>query len=751
MNLVKWFRKNNTKLMAIVVIVLMIGFIGGSSLTYLLRGKGNANKPVAYYGKDIAIKGTDVMAAQKELEILEALQAGTILKALQDPIEQSPNMQSLVLGELLFSGQRPSKEVVAYIQQTIGKYQFRINKKQINDLYKSTEPNFYYWFLLDKEAEKAGFKVQNDASRIMLSQALPQLTGQTYSQLIGNIMNKSGISEDKILSIFGKLLAIIQYSHSICSGQDITLKQLKIISSSQRENIDIQFVRFNSEKFISKNDKPTNQQISEQFEKYKLFLPDEITPENPYGFGYKLPERVQLEYMAFKLDDIKKIVKEPTFDEQSQFYKNNLSNFTTQVKVNPDDPNSGTTTKTKLFSEVADQISAYLLQEKVNQKAESILQEAQSLANDSLEDYNDAELDKLSVEERAKLAGKYADIAEQLSAKYNIKIYNGETGELSAEDIQTDKLLSQLYVQGYVSELSLAQIAFDVEEFNLNLLGSYETIKSKIYLSFSPIKDKSATGKIMAIARVVKAIESSVPENFDLTYSKKPFILDPNQENKKEYTYSTKEKVTKDIKCLNAMATTKTKADEFLALATAQDDQVWENVIDKFNEIYEQEYPKDANEPNLSLAEDSNQPPLKLEEHYSLTKFTKETLLTIAQNQDNPASEELQNLLNKESQFLDQIFSLVPTDSNDSEFKPQIIEFKPDLSYYVIKSISEHHLWKENYEQMKALMSYRKDMSDSQSLAMVHFNPANILKRMDFRLAKDKKESSDEKNIAKDE
>ncbi len=29
MNLVKWFRKNNKKVMAVVVIVLMIGFIGG--------------------------------------------------------------------------------------------------------------------------------------------------------------------------------------------------------------------------------------------------------------------------------------------------------------------------------------------------------------------------------------------------------------------------------------------------------------------------------------------------------------------------------------------------------------------------------------------------------------------------------------------------------------------------------------------------------------------------------------------------
>jgi len=36
MNLVKWLRKNNMKVMAVVVIVLMVAFVGGSALNYLL-------------------------------------------------------------------------------------------------------------------------------------------------------------------------------------------------------------------------------------------------------------------------------------------------------------------------------------------------------------------------------------------------------------------------------------------------------------------------------------------------------------------------------------------------------------------------------------------------------------------------------------------------------------------------------------------------------------------------------------------
>ena len=42
---------------------------------------------------------------------------------------------------------------------------------------------------------------------------------------------------------------------------------------------------------------------------------------NPFGFGYKLPDRVQLEYVALKLQDVKGIVKAPTAEEAESFYR----------------------------------------------------------------------------------------------------------------------------------------------------------------------------------------------------------------------------------------------------------------------------------------------------------------------------------------------------------------------------------------------------------------------------------------------
>ena len=61
------------------------------------------------------------------------------------------------------------------------------------------------------------------------------------------------------------------------------------------------------------------------------------------------------------------------------------------------------------------------------------------------------------------------------------------------------------------------------------------------------------------------------------------------------------------------------------------------------------------------------------------------------------------------------------------------MEFKPDMSYYCLKSISVKRLNKEEYEKAKALRVYKEDVVQSQSLAAVHFSPENILKRTNFR------------------
>jgi len=94
-------------------------------------------------------------------------------------------------------------------------------------------------------------------------------------------------------------------------------------------------------------------------------------------------------------------------------------------------------------------------------------------------------------------------------------------------------------------------------------------------------------------------------------------------------------------------------------------------------------------------------------------------------------------------QFVDQLYSLVPQDNDTAGTLPLVMEFKPDLSFYVIKNISVKRLFKEDFDKMKATRLFREDYIQSQSLAVIHFNPENILKRMNFKAAESEEEPAD--------
>ena len=71
------------------------------------------------------------------------------------------------------------------------------------------------------------------------------------------------------------------------------------------------------------------------------------------------------------------------------------------------------------------------------------------------------------------------------------------------------------------------------------------------------------------------------------------------------------------------------------------------------------------------------------------------------------------------------------------------MEFKPGMSVYCIKNISVKRINQQEYEENKAMQLQREDYVQSGTLSAVHFNPQNILKRMNFKLVEAEEESPD--------
>ena len=702
--------------MAVVVIVLMIGFIGGSALTYLLQGSRGLKDTVATItGRKIT--NNDLIQARRELELLRMLRADDLLRA--------QGLQGVFLAELLFSAERGgSSELINRVKQTIRQNLYPISDKQINDLYRRSVPPHVYWCCLKEEARRAGIGMRNSEVGAILGSAIPQLFGgATYSQYVGSMITKQRIPEEQILSTVGQLLDVLQYGQIICSNGPVTAKQMLNAVSTEQESLDVDYVEFDAGVFVDPNGpEPSEAELTKHFDQYKSFFPNEVTDENPYGFGYNLPDRVRLEYMAVTLDDVRTIVTAPTQDEIGDYYSRNKAQlFTEQVRSDPNDPNSPMIDRVKSYAEVSGSISKQLLTDKTNSKADSILQEARSITEARLQE---ARIDASSAtsEQLKEKAGDYDAIAQKLSEKYKINVYAGRTGLLNALDIQMDQHLGNISLRGYgQNPVGLSKVVFAIDELGVSELGPFDVAKPKMYENIGPLKNPYGFGSIMALVRVVEAHKAAPPESCDVTYSTCSLQLDPNETETEEDIYSVKEKVVDDFKKLSAMDATRTKAEEFMNLIEMED---WDKATSVFEKLYGRHENRQENDPNT----------FRVQNEIGLRRIPLDILETlIIQNQGQPAMALRLNDIKNNKRYVDTLYSLIPADSNTVEELPVMMEHKPDLKVLVIKAISTKRIWKEQYEQMKTQSIFRQESALSQSLAAVHFNPANVLKRMNFK------------------
>ncbi|HNS20552.1 MAG TPA: hypothetical protein PKH24_08630 [Sedimentisphaerales bacterium] len=736
MSLMKWMRKNNKKLMAIVVIVLMVAFIGGSSFSFLMRGSGGVNKAVAYYGGKQKISHADRMEADAELKLLEDLGVVALL--------QRQDLRGLLLAELLFPQSRDSAGMLEAAREAIQRNQYHISDAQLVAMYKDrTVPSDLYWILLREEAQSAGIHVSNQQVGELLGRIVPQLFGATYTQMMKVWVNRSAMPEDRILATYGKLLAVLQYAQVISSMESLTSSQIRHIANNEAETLSAEYVQFDASAFADNQQTPSNEALLEHFDKYKASFAGDVNEANPFGFGYRLPARVRLDYIALKLSDVAGIVKTPTVEDTETYYQQNREReFTEKVPTDPNDPNSPQVDKVKSYVEVVDDIARQLTRQRILMKAEQILVDARNLADSGVSAAG-ADGNEPTTSERRVRATKpehnYARIAQDLSARHNVPLHSGRTGMLSAADVRSDSYLRRMSLVSYGrNPIPLSQAIFSVEELANDATILFTTSPAKMFLTLGPARDplvdsaKDISKHIMVIVRVVAAEPSAAPASLDDSYSTRALNLGEAAD-AEDKTVVVTDQVVKDLQALAAWDTTRAKAEEFLALAT-QDG--WDKAVTEFNKLYGEQAKADPNDPNV----------FRMDRRMNIQRISQADIQTLtAQLSNSAGASSYLREANKESELANRLFSLVPSVAQ----APQILEFKPGRCYYAIKSLTPRPLYQEQFQKMKGMAINREEYGQTQSLAVVHLNPQNILKRAGFRFV-DQKDQPDGKETKKE-
>ena len=728
MSLMVWFRKHNRKIMAFVVIALMIVFTIEPMMNYFSSARTGEGKVIAYYGSGKKISRQDVALANQQIEILRMLGIESVLRPEDPRFGSKQDLRIALLGELIFPERSNAVESIGRIKQIVSMDNYSVSDKQINEIYTKQHPASIYWLLLTREAHEAGVRTPIEYAKSQLEMIMPQLhRGATYSQIIAALENRNRVSEEQVLEAFSDMASVIEYCRTICATENRTIQQVLNQTNLRRETIEVNYVICGADTFADESFKPAAEKVAEQFEKYKGNFAGEVSEDNPYGFGYKLPERVCLEYIAVRLDDVASTVNPLTQQETEEYYQQHLQIFTRMVPLEPNDPNSESVAKTRSYAEVASQISKGLYQQRVDSKAERILLEAKSITEANLSGI-EAEQSKLTDEQIKKGSVDYAKVAAELSDKHKVKVYADRTGLLSASDIHADKNLAPLYAGGAgVTESPLVRLVFAVEQLKTSELGSMDVKAPRLYENIGPLKDAREgtgdyAGKNMMLVRIVAAEKAAEPKNINEKIDKHSVRFD-RQNTAGEDSNTIGELVIEDLKRLAAMDKTKSKAQEFVAMA-AKDG--WKDAVDEFNRVYG----KGKDDSNTIS---SKKHTFTLNMRSGLRRINNlgiETLM--ARYEGNPMARVLINDTKREGMLVDKFYALVPEDGNTLAKPGAIVEYKPGMCYYCLESMTINRLYQEGFDMAKAAEVVNDEFVDSQALAFIHYNPKNIVKRMKF-------------------
>jgi hypothetical protein len=714
MHLVKWFRKNMTKLMAVFVILIMIAFIMPTVLQQLSKPRSvGLENAMWLYGKDKKITINEMRQATTELAVLRGLYVNRFLLGQQD-------LKLILLGQLLFPETVPAATLSDELKKMAVQDRYYISPSRIDDFFSQSHgrPELY-WIGLKYEASQAGCAVPSSRAGEILNLLIPQVTNNQLdaATAVKRICSANGMTDEQGLAAFAEVLSIVVYSRIVSDAENITESQMENMFARAKEKISAEFVPFKAEDFLDKASEPDNAQIAAQFEKYKNYLPNTISEDNPYGFGYKQMPRISLDYMIIKLEDVKKLVTKPTEEEVENYYQHNLERFTEQIPVDANDPNSKTVTKQRSYAEVADAIKEGLYAQKVNSQGTKILNKAIEQAESKFESLD---LEKMSAEEIKSKAGDYTAAAESSSKEFNVKIYTGRTALLSAEEIQSNKDLGALRMTGQSrTPIRLTRLAFAVKQLGseTSKLSPFDPPVPKIYVSFGPLSD--TTGNIMAVVRIVDTAGSAVPADIGFSYQRNlPEISEAAKAENKVFVL--KDNVIKDCKRIGGLKFAEDAAKNFLETVKKQS---WDDALAKIN--------------GSSGKKDKTEPIKKTFEIQTWNEVGKVSQMDIEAIKIRIAgSTSTENIVNQAiiyGKLINAFYSKYEDMQAKNEKPPTIIEFEPQLSCYAVKSLSCSSVTIDEYQKVRQQLAFQQDYLDSQSMAIEHFMPENILKRLNLK------------------
>lgn len=342
----KFFRENQKRLLAFFGVILMIAFVMPSTMT---NRQDNSDRAQGKIG-DAKVMMNDIRIAEDEWGFL----ARNVAYQQSDPS----------------TGRLEWLPITALFPQDLSQTM-------------QERPETYY--LLQYEAKKMGFVPRFDDAEKALADGQVAFREADGRYIAAANLNDRARPEAARVYLGNALMvrdAFIRASRSIKLSEPLVKHQI----AQRSQQIKVRVAEFLTKDYEAAVGTPTAEQLQKQFDQYADVLDDAgPTDINPFGFGYKYPNRVKLQYIAIPRAEVRKTIKALKSDYQwlvdanTYYYKNQAEFITTTAPSTQPDAGLSLgpvvvkpTPTTKPFESVKEEVLARVIEPLVDRLAGQI-------------------------------------------------------------------------------------------------------------------------------------------------------------------------------------------------------------------------------------------------------------------------------------------------------------------------------------------------------------------------------------------
>jgi hypothetical protein len=208
------------------------------------------------------------------------------------------------------------------------------------------------WMLMVEEARQQGLHSSTAHAQQILQ------AWQISDQQIIDIKNEIRATDAFIYQALRHWQMVMQLQQMVAGTLRVSEPAMRSFARNVQSNISVNIVPIASERLVDKVDEPTEEELQNLFAQNAKVAPGQ---SKPFGFGYRLPNRVKLEYIAVPFETVQKsvIISEV---EANRYYLEHPDEFVPEVEgVLPDvkiDPLPYREVREKIIAQLADRKTA---------------------------------------------------------------------------------------------------------------------------------------------------------------------------------------------------------------------------------------------------------------------------------------------------------------------------------------------------------------------------------------------------------